>query len=80
MVRRNKEEYKYIEYFNPDVMPLKQAHQDFEIQMKRFNAGNGYENFNEFISDDALEYADVGDGATYVVWNILYCSCSQSII
>ena len=27
--KRNKKDHKHIDYFNPDVMPLEQSHQDF---------------------------------------------------
>ena len=40
--------------------------------MQLFNAGSGYENFNDFIVSEASEYKNTGDGVTYVVWNILY--------
>ena len=40
--------------------------------MQLFNAGSGYENFNDFIVSEASEYKNTGDGVSYVVWNILY--------
>ena len=40
--------------------------------MQLFNAGSGYENFNDFIVSEASEYKNTGDGVTYVVWNMLY--------
>lgn len=70
MQRTNKEKYNHIAYFNPDVMSIEQAHQDFSCELKSFNAGNGYDNFNDFVNEDAIEYRDSGDGATYFVWNV----------
>ena len=72
MVKKDKKEHEYITYFNPDVMPLKQAHQDFLAEMQLFNAGEDYKNFNDFIIAVAIDYKDAGDGVTYVVWNVLY--------
>ena len=64
--------HEHIAYFNPDVLSLEQSHQDFSSEMKLFNAGQGYENFNDFMSEEAVEYRDAGDGVTYVVWNVMY--------
>ncbi|WP_444239836.1 hypothetical protein [Eshraghiella crossota] len=64
--------HKHLMYFNPDVMSLEQSHQDFSSKMGCFNAGEGYENFNDFITSEADEYKQAGDGVTYVVWNVLY--------
>lgn len=64
--------HEHIAYFNPDVLSLEQSHQDFSSEMKLFNAGQGYENFNDFMSEEAVEYKDAGDGVTYVVWNVMY--------
>lgn len=64
--------HEHIAYFNPDVMSLEQSHQDFSSEMKLFNAGQGYENFNDFMSEEAVEYKNAGDGVTYVVWNVIY--------
>ena len=36
----------------------------------KFHAGTGYDNFNDFVSEEAIEYANNGDGVTYLVWNI----------
>ena len=72
MVKGIKKAHKHIKDFNPDVMLIESAHQDFLSEIKKFDAGKGYKNFNEFIVDDALEYRDNGNGVTYVVWNILY--------
>lgn len=47
--------HKHIMYFNPDVMSLEQSHQDFSSRMGCFNAGEGYENFNDFITLEADE-------------------------
>ena len=41
--------HEHIACFNPDVLSLEQSHQDFSSEMKRFDAGQGYENFNDFI-------------------------------
>ena len=59
-------------YFNPDVMSLEQSHQDFSSGMQLFNAGEGYESFNDFVAAEAVDYKNAGDGVTYVVWNVLY--------
>lgn len=64
--------HEHIAYFNPDVMSLEQSHQDFSSEMKLFDAGQGYENFNDFMSEEAVEYKNAGDGVTYVVWNVMY--------
>ena len=40
--------------------------------MQSFHAGEGYQNFKDFILEEAEEYRDTGDGATYVVWNVIY--------
>lgn len=72
MRNENKKEHAHIEYFNPDVTSLEKAHQDFQSYMELFNAGKGYNNFSDFIKDDAVEYKEAGDGVTYVVWNVLY--------
>lgn len=42
-------------------------HQDL---LSEFCAGTGYDNFNDFVSEEAVEYANNGDGVTYLVWNI----------
>lgn len=72
MAKENKKKHKHIAYFNPDVMSLEQSHQDFSSEMKLFNAGRGCENFNDFMSEEAVEYKNAGDGVTYVVWNVMY--------
>lgn len=64
--------HEHIAYFNPDVMSLEQSHQDFSSEMKLFDAGQGYENFNDFMSEEVVEYKNAGDGVTYVVWNVMY--------
>lgn len=58
LAKENKKAHKHIE--------------DFSSKMQLFNAGSGYENFNDFIVSEASEYKNTGDGVTYVVWNILY--------
>ena len=50
MDKRNNEGRKYIMNFNPDVTSLEQAHQDFSLELEKFNAGVGFENFNDFIT------------------------------
>ncbi len=72
MAEQNNKVHKRIQNFNPDVMSLEQSHQDFSSEMKLFNAGPDYENFNEFILNEALDYKNIGDGVTYVVWNVIY--------
>ena len=78
-MEENKKVHNHIEYFNPDVMLIESAHQDFLSEIKAFDAGKGYENFNEFIVDEALEYKSNGDGVTYVVWNIIYNELGKEI-
>lgn len=72
MERKNNKEHIHIKDFNPDVTSLAVAHQDFFVEMKAFNAGKGYENFNEFLLKEANNCRDAGEGATYVVWNVSY--------
>lgn len=61
----------YIDFFNPDVMLLKDIRQDYLInKIELFNAGVGNQNFNSFLTDDATDFAQKGNGVTYVVWNI----------
>ena len=72
MLKEIKKAHKHIENFNPDVMPLEKSYQDFSSKMQLFNAGNGYETFNDFIVSEASQYKNTGDGVTYVVWNVLY--------
>jgi hypothetical protein len=70
LTKENKNVYNHIAYFNPDVMLLESAYQDFLPEVKSFDAGRGYENFNVFIANEASEYKDDGNGVTYVVWNV----------
>lgn len=64
--------HNHIEEFNPDVMPVKSAHRDFLSEIRKFDAGEGYKNFNDFIHEDgAIEYQNDGNGVTYIVWNVL---------
>ena len=56
--------------FNPDGMLLEQAYQDYLYEIQKFNAGKGYENFNDFVVDEANDYKNIGDGVTYTVWNV----------
>ncbi len=72
MAKENKKKYKHIESFNPDVLSLEQSHQDFSYEMRLFDAGKGYENFNDFLNEEAFGYKDFGEGVTYVVWNVVY--------
>lgn len=62
-------EHKIITVFNPDVEQLELEHQDFLCD---FDAGDEFQNFNDFIQNDAFEYAEKGDGATYLVFNSIY--------
>lgn len=77
MQKENKKSHAYIEGFNPDVTLLRESHQDFLSEIMQFNAGSGYESFNDFIKEDALEYEENGDGVSYVVWNVFYNSCGE---
>ena len=71
MERASKNEHNHIKYFNPDVMSLEQAYQDYFIEIKKFNAGKGYENFNDFLVEkEAITYKDEGNGVTYIALNI----------
>lgn len=79
MERASKNEHSHIKYFNPDVMSLEQAYQDFFAEMKKFNAGKGYENFNDFILEEAASYKNDGNGVTYVVWNVMYNDFEKEI-
>ena len=67
----NKSKHKHIMNFNPDVMLLEQAYQDYLYEIQKFNAGKGYENFNDFVVDEANDYKNIGDGVTYTVWNVI---------
>lgn len=53
-------------------MSLRQSHQDFSSEMQLFDAGKGYESFNDFVTEEAVNYKEEGNGVTYVVWNVLY--------
>lgn len=61
-----------IDNFNPDTMSFEQSCQDFLLKILEFDAGSGYENFNDFIKKEAADYQNSGDGVTYVVWNVFY--------
>ncbi len=61
-----------IDNFNPDTMSFEQSCQDFLLKILEFDAGSGYENFNDFIKEEASDYQNSGDGVTYVVWNVFY--------
>lgn len=65
-------QHKNIKEFNPDVTQLKETHQDLLYKLQLFDAGNKYTNFNDFIKNEAEEYAKNGDGATYLVWDVQY--------
>lgn len=67
MENRDNNLHKHIDFFYPDVVALSDIHQDLY-----FNAGNGYKNFDDFVMEEAEEYAENGDGATYLVFNVLY--------
>lgn len=62
----------HVTYFNPDVTSLIDEHRDFPLKIREFHAGEGYENFDDFISDEAIEFQENSDGVTYVVWNVQY--------
>lgn len=65
--------HKHIDNFNPDVRLLTESYQDFLIEkINEFDAGRGYETFNEFIKLEAKETRDNGEGVSYVVWNVWY--------
>lgn len=65
--------HRHIEEFNPDVNLWMESHQDFlDEKINQFDAGVGYENFNDFIKQEAEDIRDNGDGVSYVVWNVLY--------
>lgn len=72
MAKENKKVHQHIKNFNPDVMSLRQSHQDFSSEMQLFDAGKGYESFNDFVTEEAVNYKEEGNGVTYVVWNVLY--------
>lgn len=72
MVKTNKKQHEHIAYFNPDVMSLERSHQDFSSKMNLFDAGQGHDNFNDFLCEEAIEYKQCGDGVTYIVWNVSY--------
>ena len=67
MENRDNTLHNHIDFFNPDVVALSDIHQDLH-----FNAGNRYKNFADFVMEEAEEYAENGDGATYLVFNVLY--------
>lgn len=58
--------HTYIENFNPGVEKMRSEHQDY---LYDFNAGEGFENFNEFIKKEAIEYEEEGNGVTYLIFN-----------
>ena len=72
MQEENKKQHRHIDSFNPDVTSLEKAYQDYFVELKKFTAGEEYLNFNEFISEDAIEYQETGDGVSYIVWNVFY--------
>lgn len=48
--------HRHMKYFNPEVKLLEESLQDFlNTKIEEFNAGNGYKNFNDFLSEDAVE-------------------------
>lgn len=68
MTKENRKLHNHIDCFNPDVILLECAYQDFLSEIESFNAGPGYENFNDFISHEATQYKNDGNGVTYTVW------------
>lgn len=67
MAGKNKMEHIYIDYFNPDVEVYNTMHQDL---LCAFHAGEGFWNFDDFVSGEAEEYAHNGEGTTHLVWNV----------
>lgn len=78
-MEKNREIHKHIEYFNPDVEVYNSAHQDFLLKKVNFSAGAGYENFDDFLTDESLDYAEEGNGVTYIVWNVFYDNNGEEI-
>ena len=72
MGRKGNKEHIHIAEFNTEVTTLDIAYKDFFDEMQTFNAGEGYKNFNDFILEEAMEYRDAGEGATHIVWNVVY--------
>lgn len=67
MEEANNNKHTYISKFNPDVVLVSEAHQDY---LCRFDAGDEYKNFNEFITEkEWREALDRKDGVTYIVYN-----------
>lgn len=79
MERKIEKVHKHIDSFNPDVMLAESAYQDFFSQIMLFDAGNNYINFNDFIKEEAIQYAKDGNGVTHIVWNILYDDVGKEI-
>lgn len=74
MKEESKDMHKHIEYFNPDVVVLSDWHQDFS-----FNTGKGYENFDDFVTEEAVEYAENGDGVTYLIFNVVFDESGEEV-
>ena len=72
MEKESKDFHNCARTFNPDVTLLECAYQDFFDEIQRFNAGKKYISFNDFIKKDAAEYRDMGEGVTYVVFDVQY--------
>lgn len=66
MKTQNRDERKHIKHFNPEVRVLGYSFQDYSL-LEKFNAGDGYSNFNEFLKDDALDFRKDGEGVTHVI-------------
>ncbi len=60
---------KYIKEFHPDVMSYERSHREFFRELCEFDAGSRFCNFNEFLVNDAADYAEAGKGVTHVIWN-----------
>jgi len=58
--------HKFINEFNPDISVFNTDCRDYLLS---FNAGEGYENFNDFLISEAEEYCVSGEGVTYIIWN-----------
>lgn len=61
--------HKYIDCFHPVVERYNSSRRDV---LRLFDAGEDNFSFNEFINAEAAEYAEAGEGVTYLVWNKLY--------
>lgn len=58
---------KHVESFNPDISVLSSEYRDY---LRSFNAGRGFEQFNDFLAEDAFKECENGDGVTHIIWNV----------